>query len=239
MTQNIYTTQFATRAEVSSEISQTSQSITLSVDKKLENYSTTTQMNSAIQLSASSITSSVSNTYATKTALQDTTNELSSRIKQTAKSIELTTSDNKTSAGITIRLKNEDGTEIDAEEANITLSGLVKFDDLAESGSTTINGSNITTGTIDGKNVNVTNINAENITAGTLYARAINNTNFRVTTGGVVTAISGTIGGWTLSSNGLSASGTYNGMPYSVKLTPLGIETQYNGIGKTIRWWDL
>ena len=267
MTQNIYTTQFATKAEVSSEISQTSQNITLSVDKKLENYSTTTQMNSAIQLSASSITSSVSNTYATKTALQDTTNtlnskieqtassitssvsekyatkettnELSSRIKQTAKSIELTTTDNKTSAGITIRLKNEDGTEIDAEEANITLSGLVKFDDLAESGSTTINGSNITTGTIDGKNVNVTNINAENITAGTLYARAINNTNFRVTTGGVVTAISGTIGGWTLSSNGLSASGTYNGKSYSVKLTPSGIETQYNGIGKTIRWWDL
>lgn len=178
MAQNIYTTQFATRAEVSSQISQTSQSITLSVDKKLENYSTTTQMNSAIQLSASSITSSVSNTYATKTALEDTTNTLSSRIKQTANSIELTTTDNNTSAGITIRLKNEDGTEIGTDSANITLSGLVKFTDLSTSGSTTINGSNITTGsisanrisggTINATNINVTNLNASNITRGTL-----------------------------------------------------------------------
>lgn len=178
MAQNIYTTQFATKAEVSSEISQTSQSITLSVDEKLENYSTTTQMNSAIQLSASSITSSVSNTYATKTALEDTTNTLSSRIKQTANSIELTTSDNRTSAGITIKLKNEDGTEIGTDSANITLSGLVKFTDLSTSGSTTINGSNITTGsisanrisggTINATNINVTNLNASNITRGTL-----------------------------------------------------------------------
>lgn len=48
MAQNIYTTQFATRAEVNSEISQKADEIDLSVDKKLSNYSTTTQMNSAI-----------------------------------------------------------------------------------------------------------------------------------------------------------------------------------------------
>lgn len=194
MAKNIYTTQFYTKAETDSIINQTSQSIDLSVNQKLSNYSTTSQMNSAIQLSATNITSTVSQTYATKT----TTNELSSRINQTAKTIELTTSDNNTSAGITIKLKNEDGTQIDSKSANITLSGLVKFTDLSGSGTTTINGSNITTGkissnvlasnvittsnlsaqsisanqisggTINADNINVSNLNASNINRGTL-----------------------------------------------------------------------
>ena len=59
MAQNIYTTQFYTKAETDSIMSQTSQSIDLSVNKKLSNYSTTTEMNSAIQLNASSIRSEV------------------------------------------------------------------------------------------------------------------------------------------------------------------------------------
>jgi hypothetical protein len=88
MAQNIYTTQFYTKAETDSIISQTSQSIDLSVNKKLSNYSTTTEMNSAIQLSANSITSTVSNTYATKNELNTTKSE----IKQTTDSISLTVS---------------------------------------------------------------------------------------------------------------------------------------------------
>ena len=87
MAQNIYTTQFYTKAETDSIINQTSQSIDLSVNKKLSNYSTTTEMNSAIQLSASNITSSVSENYATKTALENTSSSLNSKIEQTATSI--------------------------------------------------------------------------------------------------------------------------------------------------------
>ena len=60
MAQNIYTTQFYTKAETDSIISQTSQNIDLSVNKKLSNYSTTTEMNSAIQLTANSINQTVS-----------------------------------------------------------------------------------------------------------------------------------------------------------------------------------
>jgi hypothetical protein len=60
MAQNIYTTQFATKAEVNSEINQTSQEINLSVDKKLSNYSTTSEMNSAISITAEGINSEVS-----------------------------------------------------------------------------------------------------------------------------------------------------------------------------------
>lgn len=55
MAQNIYTTQFATKAEVKSEISQTAQEVNISVDKKLEKYSTTTEMRSEINATANAI----------------------------------------------------------------------------------------------------------------------------------------------------------------------------------------
>lgn len=87
MAQNFYTTQFATKSEVTSEINQKADSITASVNQTLSNYSTTNQMNSAIQLKANEITSSVSETYATKTALNTATSTLNSTINQRADSI--------------------------------------------------------------------------------------------------------------------------------------------------------
>ena len=60
MAANIYTTQFATKAELNSEISQTTTDINLSVDSKLSNYSTTTEMNAAINVKANEINSVVS-----------------------------------------------------------------------------------------------------------------------------------------------------------------------------------
>lgn len=193
MTKNLYTSQFATKVELNSKIEQTSTNIELNVAK----------------------------TYATKS----TTDTLSSKIKQTATTVELTTTDNKTSAGITIKLKNEDGSQIDSKSANITLSGLVKFTDLSGSGTTTINGSNITTGTIDASKVTVKNLNASNITSGTLSASkisggslsltgnntSITSTNFSVTKDGVITAKSGTLGGWKIDSASISkTTGQYN-----------------------------
>ena len=236
MAKNIYTTQFYTKAETDSIISQTSQSIDLSVNQKLSNYSTTAQMNSAIQLSATNITSSVSQTYSTKTELGNTTNQLnskieqtatsitssvsqttnalSSRIKQTAKTIELTTSDNNTSAGITIKLKNEDGTQIDSKSANITLSGLVKFTDLSGSGTTTINGSNITTGTISADRL-ASNV----ITTSNLSAQAISA--YQITSG---TLSADRISGGTINANNINVAnlnagnitrGSINNIPYN------------------------
>ncbi len=87
MAQNIYTTQFATKAEVNSEISQKADAINFSVDKKLSNYSTTEEMNSAISVKANEITSSVSNNYATKTQLTNEVSTLNSTITQKADSI--------------------------------------------------------------------------------------------------------------------------------------------------------
>lgn len=231
MAQNIYTTQFYTQAETNSIIDQKADEIDLSVNQKLTNYSTTNEMNSAINIKADQITSEVSQTYATK----DTTNNLSSRIKQTAKSIELTTTDNGTSAGITIRVKNEDGTEIDSDSGNITLSGKVAFTNLTD-GTTTISGSNIKTGTIDASQVNVTNLNASNITSGTISGTKIKggtidgddvnitNLNASKITSGTISGSKisgGTINGNNVSITNLNASniksGTLNGDNITVK----------------------
>ena len=75
MAQNIYTTQFATKAELNSEISQTVDNINLSVNQRLTNYSTTSQMNSAIDLKANQITSTVSESYSTKAETATAKNE--------------------------------------------------------------------------------------------------------------------------------------------------------------------
>lgn len=146
MVQNIYTTQFATKAEVKTQINQTSQSINLSVDKKLENYPTNTEMNSAINIEANKITSNVSETYSTKTetinAKQEaidsanestdnklinysTTTEMNSAITQKANEINLEVSkkvDNEefTGANIMLAINDDSSTaSINADKINI------------------------------------------------------------------------------------------------------------------------
>lgn len=59
---------------------------------------------------------------------------------------------------------------------NINQNGLATFMNtmLKTEGKTTINGSNIITGTIDASKVTVTNLNADNITSGTITGRTIN-----------------------------------------------------------------
>lgn len=66
MASNIYTTQFATKVELNSAITQVEDSIELSVSQTLTNYVTTTDMNTAINVSKNSILSTVSTTYYSK-----------------------------------------------------------------------------------------------------------------------------------------------------------------------------
>ena len=84
------------------------------------------------------------------TARQGADAEMSTRISQTAHSIGLTASGGEQSVGIIIQLFDENGNVIDTSSgnANITITGVVKFIDLAQAGATVINGSNITTGII-------------------------------------------------------------------------------------------
>lgn len=86
--------------------------------------------------------------------------EMSTRISQTAHSIGLTATGGEKSVGIVIQLYDENGNIIDtsSDNANIQITGVVTFNDLAQSGSTTINGDNITTGTIRGTNSEFTNV---------------------------------------------------------------------------------
>ena len=80
---------------------------------------------------------------------------------------------------------------------------------------TTLNADIINAGTINGSLVDVTNIDADNINAGALTltplsdgsGNAIVSTNFTVSNAGVITASSGTIGGYTLASDRLTNNG--------------------------------
>lgn len=144
-------------------------------------FTTKVELASTIKQTKKSIETEVSENYTTK----EETNTINTKIKQTARSISLTATDNGTSCGINIKLKNEDGTEIDSKSANITLSGTVKFVDLKNSGATEINGANIITGSISANKLDVagvitsinnnttTTINGSKITTGTITASQI------------------------------------------------------------------
>ena len=80
-------------------------------------------------------------------------------------------------ASSTITLKAGSAT---LSSKTIQFTGVVTFTDLLTAGSTTITGSNITTGTINASNVTITNINASNITSGTISADRIDVTNLKV-----------------------------------------------------------
>ena len=118
--------------------------IMLQVQGVLTDYSTTVQMNSAIQQSAGSITSMVSQTYETiaDAAGKVGSNEIISKINQTSEQI-----------------------TIDANKVNLT--GYITATNLSTAGQTTINGGNITTGSIS----------ANRISGGTLTLGGQNNTN--------------------------------------------------------------
>ena len=102
-------------------------------------------------------------------------NALSSQIQQTAESISLSVTNSSSSSTIKLMLGQ---TELSSK--TIQMTGLVKFTDLGQEGYSSINGSNIITGTIDAARVNVTHINADNITSGTISADRIEGGKLRI-----------------------------------------------------------
>lgn len=77
--------------------------------------------------------------------------EIATKISQLPHKLSLQATGGEKTVGITIQLYDENGQLIDTTSgaANITVTGFVTFNDLANAGSTTINGANITTGTIN------------------------------------------------------------------------------------------
>lgn len=93
--------------------------------------------------------------------LKLTSEEFGVEIKNKADSSNIISKINASTEGITI------------SSSKINISGFVTFSDLSTSGKTTINGSNIKTGTIDASKATITNINASNIKTGTLSGNLI------------------------------------------------------------------
>ena len=157
MAANIYTTQFATRSEVSQ--------------------------------TADQIMTEVSRVYATK-------DEMTSSITQTADSINLEVRKKVGNNEVISRI-NQSAEDIQIQANKVNLQGYTTFTDLATGGRSTINGANITTGTLDASKVNVTNINANNITGGTINGNNVNITNLNASNikSGTLSSASINIGG--------------------------------------------
>lgn len=120
MAANVYTTQYATRIEMNTAITQTAQAIDLSVNQKLTGYSTTAQMNSAINLKANEINLSVSQ----RLSSYSTTTEMNSAINLKANEISSVVS-TKVGKGEIISRINQTSEQITIDASKINLNGIV------------------------------------------------------------------------------------------------------------------
>jgi hypothetical protein len=168
MAANLYTTQFATKVELSSSIEQTKDSITSEVKAE---YASKDELNTSV-----------------------------STIKQTTDSINLEVAkkvDNKdyTSAQILMKINGDtSSTVIKSDKLDVNAIATFTNNKLATAGSTTINGANITTGTISCDRLSGGTISGQTISGGTI-------------SGSNITATSGSIGGFGIDgSNGLTSS---------------------------------
>ena len=139
-------------------------------DIRTEISDTKKGLESKIEQTAEGINSTVSSQGQQITQLQQTTNSISStvssqgqtitEIQQDLDGISLTYNSTNGTASITIGdvtvSKLVDGNYVDKAVAGINLDGYVTFTDLSTAGSTTISGSNITTGTISADRINMT-----------------------------------------------------------------------------------
>lgn len=182
MAQNIYTTQFATRAEMHSEISQTVEDINISVDSKLENYSTTTQMTAAINLKAGEINQTVS----TKVGKD----EVVSSINQTSESIRINANKVNLDGYVTITGLSGGTTTIDG---SCLKTGTI---DASLCNVTNINASNITSGTISASKISGGSLNLTGTNT------TIQSTNFNVDKNGNVVCSNATISGTITATSG-------------------------------------
>ena len=197
---------------MNSAISQTARNINISVGQKLTNYSTTSEMNTAIDVKANQITSTVSSTYATKTEL----NTAKTEIKQTTESISLTVSQKMNSSDFNqaeIIAQINDGTsQVKIRADNINLSGYLTISSASgtyatksglSGGTTTINGACLTTGIIKSSNYEAgTSGTAINLSSGVIDSKNFKiNSSGNVTVNGTITSSNVNLTGGTIKSN--------------------------------------
>ena len=134
---------YPTTVEMNSAISQSASNINLSVSQRLTSYSTTSQMQQYVNGQTSGILSDAQDYTDQQVQSRPTTTTVQNMIDVGIEGITLSATTNGNTSTITLR---HDGAQISS--ANITFTGFVTFSDLSGSGKSTINGDNITTGTI-------------------------------------------------------------------------------------------
>lgn len=132
MGQNPYTKQFATEVQVNSEIQQTTQELSLSVNEELKKYATKEQMNSKIEIKSNEINSTVS-----KKVGKD---EVISSINQSSEAVQINA--NKISLG---------GKNINLTGDNVTITS--NNFNVDENGNMSCNNATMNNSTIEGGNL--------------------------------------------------------------------------------------
>lgn len=151
MAKNIYTDQFYTKVETDSKISQSADNINLSVNQRLSNYSTTNEMNAAINIKANEINQTVSQKVGN--------NEIISKINQTPETITINASKLNLQGYVTASDLSGTGTTT-INGSNIMTGEIKSSNYVSGTSGTKIN---LSDGTIDTKNFKVSNTG--NITA--------------------------------------------------------------------------
>lgn len=168
--------------ELGTRITQTAEAVEISAYNIRQDLGRAIEQNAAdIRVMPTSILLQVSQTYATiyDTLDDDNANSLVSQITLNAENIE-----SKVSKGSIISTINQSAEQITINAAKVNLTGYITATDLSGTGTTTINGSNITTGSIS----------ANRISGGTLTLGGSSNTNGLIT---VNNASGTTAGTWT------------------------------------------
>ena len=217
-----------------SEISTMKGQIALKVEQadienvKSELEGTITSINTRLSAAEIKITdSSITNVVQSSQFVKDINGKITentsniSKVEQTANSISSEVSD-----------LSGKYTQIKQTVDSIDLTGKVSFSDLSTSGKTTINGGNITTGTLDASRVNVTNLNASNIKSGKLSANYIDATNLSVK-GELLSGQINGVGGMKFADGAVISScesgvGGYKGIQISAPVIKLGDKVEIN-----------
>lgn len=183
MASNIYTTQFATKVELSSSISQTAKEINIEVEEKVGKEEVIARINltketatiQANKVNISGVISAINNnTSTTINGNKITTGSITASQIKTG-----TITADKVSSDI-ITTNNFSAQNINAEKIT---TGVLNADRIPN-----ISADKITSGTIDASKITVKNLNADNITAGTLNVNQIPNLSASKITSGTMSA---------------------------------------------------
>lgn len=223
MASNIYTSQFATR----SELSQTANNIRTEVSGEYATKNELQTVSSSITQTADSITTQVAQTYETKQNAEDNYQSLSSSITQTATEISSVVSQ-KVGKEEVISSINQSAEEIQISANKVNISGMITA--INNDTSTTINGNKIKTGsitasqiaanTITSAKVNSSIITTSNFSAQSISASRINS--------GSLTSSNVKIGSWNLNGTGITSS--------NARIYPSVLEYNNNGYWVSVQW---